>query len=51
VWLAWCVVGALWALPLIAGASIGFYFVPSAILLTFAARRMHAALPSVAVAE
>jgi len=42
-WLGWCVVAALWALTVVASATVGWYFVPSAVLLAVAVSRMHTA--------
>jgi len=38
--LAWCVAAAMWVVVLISMASVGLFFVPSALLLSIAAARM-----------
>jgi hypothetical protein len=41
-WLGWCVVATLWAVSVLSSASVGWYFAPSALLLTVAVSRMQA---------
>jgi hypothetical protein len=49
--LAGCVVGATWVVALVSLASVGLFFVPSAVLLSIAAARMSAATDAPAPAR
>lgn len=48
--LTWCVAAATWAVTVISMASVGLFFVPSAVLLSIAAARMGGATEGPALA-